>query len=272
MPEDLPVQSGAFRVWGAGNARPVLALHCSLAHAGAWSGVAQRLPGVALTAFDLPGHGRAADWDGAADLQALSMTMALGFARDIGGGGPVDLLGHSFGATVCLRLALERPALVRSLVLVEPVLFAAAEAAGSTAYAPFAADHAAVEAAVRGGRPIEAARLFNAPWGAGTTFDELPEAQRRYMAARMNLIVAQGPSLAADTGGLLRAAGLEGIGVPVLLVEGARSPPVIGAIMAELARRLPRAKRLVVPGAGHMVPITHPAAVADGIAAHLAAC
>lgn len=54
-------------------------------------------------------------------------------------GAPVDVIGHSFGATVALRLALERPELVRSLVLVEPVLFAAAKAAEDPRFAAFAA-------------------------------------------------------------------------------------------------------------------------------------
>jgi lipase len=65
---------------------------------------------------------------------------------------------------------------------------------------------------------------------------------------------------------------LESLGVPVLLIEGGASPPVIGAIHAELARRLPMATRLSVAGAGHMVPITHPEPVAAAIAAHLNAC
>ena len=41
--------------------------------------------------------------------------------------------------------------------------------------------------------------------------------------------------------------------------------------MGELARRLPDATRLIVPGAGHMVPITHPQAGGRGdLRAHLA--
>jgi lipase len=40
--------------------------------------------------------------------------------------GPVHLIGHSFGATVALRLAIEAPERVASLTLIEPVLFAAA--------------------------------------------------------------------------------------------------------------------------------------------------
>ena len=39
---------------------------------------------------------------------------------------PIDVIGHSFGATVALRLAVEQPEKVRSLTLIEPVFFAVA--------------------------------------------------------------------------------------------------------------------------------------------------
>lgn len=268
MLEDMLMMPAPFRVWGQGSARKAVALHCSLAHAGAWSGLAQRLEGVEVTAFDQPGHGKAAEWDGVEDLQGLTTRLTIDFAERVGGGAPVDFFGHSFGGTVCLRVALERPDLVRSLVLVEPVLFAAARASGAQAFAPFIAGHSAFEDQVRAGRRMEGARLFHAAWGGATGFDDLPEAQRAYILDRIHLIVAQGPSLAGDSGGLLRYMGLEGIGVPVLLVQGGDSPPVIDAIMTELARRLPMATRLVVPGAGHMVPITHAETVAKAVRAH----
>jgi pimeloyl-ACP methyl ester carboxylesterase len=57
----------------------------------------------------------------------------------------------------------------------------------------------------------------------------------------------------------------------VLLVEGERSPPVVAAIQARLAERLPRAERIVVAGAGHMAPLTHPRPVAEAIHTHIGA-
>ena len=54
-----------------------MALHCSLAHAGAWSGLAERLTNLTLTGFDQIGHGRAPDWDGMTDLHDAATADAL---------------------------------------------------------------------------------------------------------------------------------------------------------------------------------------------------
>ena len=256
---ELPPQ----RSWSLGGMRPVLALHCSLAHAGAWSGLAGHLAGVTLTATDQPGHGRAANWVFGTDLHGLATAQSIAMAESLGR--PLDLIGHSFGGTVALRIALERPDLVRSLTLIEPVLFAAARAAGDPAYARFLTGHRDFTALVQAGRMAEAAALFHSHWGSGEALADLPERARRYMVDRIHLIVAQNPVLMEDAAGLLRACGLEAIAVPVLLVEGAKSPPVIAAIQTEFARRLPQVTRLVVPGAGHMVPITHPQPVARAV-------
>lgn len=274
MPEDMtpaadPAEIAPVRTWERGGDRAVLALHCSLAHAGAWSGLAERLQGIALTAFDQPGHGRASDWDGREDLHSLTTRTTILLAEHLGKAAPIDLLGHSFGATVALRVALERPDLVRSLVLVEPVLFAAAHAAEHPAYKPFCARHLQVTQALRDAGREAAAALFHADWGTGETFYDLPERQQRYIIDRIHLIAAQNDALLHDSAGLLAYLRLEALGVPVLLVEGAQSPPIIDAVQEELARRLPQARRLIVPGAGHMVPITHPDIVAHAVQAHL---
>ena len=265
MPEDFTAPPLApVRVWDRGDPRPVLAVHCSLAHAGAWSGLVERLHGLTLTAMDLPGHGRAPDWDGIADLQDLATRDAIALAE--AQGRPVDLFGHSFGATVCLRIALERPDLVRSLVLVEPVLFAAARS--HAAFAGFQARHEAVAAAMATNR-AEAAALFHADWGNGESLADLPDRQRHYIIDRIHHIAAQSAALVDDRAGLTRPGGLEAVAVPVLLIEGSESPAIIEAIQGVLAARLPLASRLIVPGAGHMVPITHPHLIAPAIQAHL---
>lgn len=253
------------RHFGTG-ARPVLALHCSLAHGGAWLGLAAHLPGATLIAPDLPGHGTAPEWDGRADLHGLATRQTLNLLRQTG---PVDVIGHSLGATVALRAALEDPDLIRSLTLIEPVLFCAARAADWPGWAGYVADHAPFAAHLAAGRPADAARHFQSIWGAGQPWDETPARQRAYIVDRIHLISAQNPTLLDDAAGLLAPWRLESLGIPTLLIEGAESPPIIAAINDELARRLPQATRKVIPGAGHMAPVTHPAACAAAVAAHL---
>lgn len=249
--------------WGDGPRRAV-AVHCSLAHSGAWGGVAAHLGDLLrLQAFDIPGHGRSGGWDAGRDIMDQTVAMAMGLI----GGEAVDLIGHSFGAVACLRVAVERPDLVRSLVLFEPVFFAAAAADGfdpAAAFAPFA------EAWAAGDRD-EAARRFTALWGAGEDWSALPDRQRAALAGRIHLIPAGNAALFDDRAGLLAPGRLGRIAAPVLLLQGSASPPVIAAINAALVRRLPDARQETIVGAGHMGPITHPEAVAAAIRRHLQA-
>ena len=88
---------------------------------------------------------------------------------------------------------------------------------------------------------------------------------------RIHLIWAGVPALEDDAAGLLGPGRLEAVEVPVLLIEGGRTPAVIAATQAALAARLPDAGRVVIEGAGHMAPITHPEEVAAAIRVHVGA-
>lgn len=231
--------------------RPALMIHCALAESSVWGGMARHLSGaLSMTAFDLPGHGRSGDWDGVGEIQAQCVRIAADFAARAGG--PLDVIGHSFGATVALRLALEHPGALRSLVLIEPVLFAVAGRAKGDGDAAFAE-------AMRAGDMERAARDFTALWGTGARWEDIAQAQQAKLTAQMPLIAASAPALYDDIGGMLRPGGLEGLDLPVLLLEGSRAPAVISAINDGLAARLARAERSIIGGAGHMAPVTHPA-------------
>ncbi len=239
--------------------RRALALHCSLAHGGAWRGVAAHLGDLlTLHAIDLPGHGRSGDWGGRQGYHDLTTDLVSELVDDLAGEEGIDLIGHSLGATIALRLALRAPERLRSLTLIEPVVFAAARVSAPDVFADHRRRSADFSTAWERGDIETAARAFLGHWGAGQSWADMPQPQRDYMMARLCIVAETDPDLSADRAGLLRRGGLEALHLPVLLLEGALSPPVIGAIIAELARRLPDARRQSVAGAAHMLPITHP--------------
>ena len=270
MPQDsLPPHLPPTRIFDCGGPRPVVALHCSLAHGGAWAGIASLMRRITIFAPDQPEHGKGSTWDRARPLHDQANEESLAVAEEVGQGGKVDLFGHSFGGTLALRIALERRDLVRSLTLVEPVLFAAAGAAGDPIHAPFRARHLAFATLIAAGHLEEALAMFHGDWGAGETMDQTPPRLRSYMLERIHLIALQNPTLLDDQAQILRPDGLESIAVPVLFVEGGSSPPIVGAVHSALIARMPAAQRLIVPGAGHMVTITHAGAVAPTLQRHL---
>lgn len=235
-------------------ARPALMIHCGLAHSGAWARLAGELSGALdMVAFDLPGHGRSADWpEGEArEIQAACVDIAAGFLDR-----PTDIIGHSFGATVALRLAAERPGSVRSLTLIEPVFFAVAFRDDPAMQPRYEAEHAGFRAALKAGEGALAAEAFNRIWGQRPWAD-LPEEMRTQMARQMRIIAATHPALCEDLAGLLAPGRLEAVDIPALLIEGSESPAIMAAICEGLSARLPRASRAVILGAGHMVPLTH---------------
>ena len=257
------ISGGQGMVWqrfGRGP-RQVLALHCMLAHSGEWRMLAERLEGRAgLAAPDLPGHGASAPWVAAAGYFETSLTGARALLQGLSAAGPVDLVGHSFGGVVALALALAEPGRLASLTLVEPVLFAAL--AGTPAGAEEARAAAPFEAALARGETEAAARLFVGRWGAGLPWEALDPRQRQGFVARIPLVVAGGPATLDDRPGTLAPGRLEALDLPVLLLRGARSPACIAAIQSALAARLPRARQAEIAGAGHMLPLSHPEALA----------
>lgn len=263
--------SETIRTFGPQAGRPLLALHCSLAHGGAWEPLARALPEQRIVAPDLLGHGARPLWNGEGDFALQSLDMVTALAEDLvaRNGGAIDLMGHSFGGVMALALAQRRPELIRSLCLIEPVIFAAAKTTAPEVFAEGTRAFAAVDAAVAQGDPMAAAAAFLGQWGAGLPFSVLPKRQQDYAAQRMNIVVAPQSTLADDGLGLLAAGALEAMALPILLVEGGKSPALVAAINAHLLARLPDVTHLVVDKAAHMLPLTHPQKLAPALGAHL---
>ncbi|WP_246138016.1 alpha/beta fold hydrolase [Maritimibacter fusiformis] len=250
---------------GAG-VRRALFIHCSMGRAETWAGVqAALLDKLSMTAFDRPGHGQSAPYrgdGGARGLHDITTQIAASLIER-----RADVIGHSYGGTVALRLAMERPDKVRSLVLIEPVLLAAMR--GSADYDSYLRAIADARAALEAGDREAAAARFNdmvspeAPWAA------LSPRARAVLASQIHLIAEESDAVTDDVAGLLAPGRIEAVTQPVLLIEGSLSPRLLSGVNAVLAARLPNATRVVVAGAGHMAPLTHPDSVAAEIATFL---
>ncbi|WP_134679749.1 alpha/beta fold hydrolase [Paracoccus ravus] len=247
------------RTWRGREDRPALALHCMMGNASYWRPIAAELEDlVQITAPDMPGHGPAPAWHaGDLDYHTVVTRQTAALINR-----PLDLIGHSFGATVALRIAVGAPEAVRSLTLIEPVLFAATDAPEN------AAQLAEIRGLVAAGQATEATRQFLDIWGGLDWASQTPASQER-LTRQIALVVEGNDTLLHDSARILREGGLESIDAPVLLVMGEHSPPVIPAIAEALAERLADVGRATIEGAGHMLPITHPAQLAGLIRLNL---
>lgn len=250
------------QVWGSGP-QHALMLHCTLGASGAWRGVAGQLGDeLTMTGFDMRGHGRSKNWDGTSDYHSVSTADANRFLTQ-----PMHLIGHSFGATLALRLALEHPEMVLSLTMIEPVLTSAV--VDTKAYAEYQLSFQPIADALQRGDNEAAAKAFSRDWGTGAEWSGLPAEMRAYMATRIGFISAAEPAVNQDNAGMMAAGRLEAMDCPVLLMKGGNSPDIITEINDALHTRLPNATQVSIKGASHMAPVTHSPLVATAIAKFL---
>jgi len=235
--------------------RQVLALHCTIAHSGAWRGLAEVMgDAVTLITPDILTHGRSPDWDGQGDYQDRNVEAVAHLLQD-----GMDIIGHSFGATIALRLTVEHPEMVRSLTMIEPVYFAVALADAPELVADHMAEATPYTEALAVGDDALAARLFNRMWSeGGPRWPDMPESTRAAMTRAIHVVPAQQASLFDDRPGMLAPGVLDRVTAPTLLLRGSKAHPAIAVVNEGLARRIPDAQSKVIEGAGHMLPITHP--------------
>ncbi len=247
-----------------GTGAPVIVLHGSASTGAQWRSLSGCLAGrFRVYTPDLPGYGLTTPVDGLAATAA-----AVGSLIDRIGG-PVHLVGHSWGGAVALRLAGQRPGDLRSLTVIEPTAFHLLRAERDRPlYAEVMGIGAALNAAAGPRSRAAAMALFIDYWnGEGAWARTSPRLQAFFLGC-FEQVRADFAAIAAEAGGL---GDLSRIDCPSLAVMGLDSPAPSLRVTEIVAEALPRAVLRLVPDAGHMAPLTDPHLVDPMIRAHLLA-
>ncbi len=251
---------------GAG-AEAVVLVHASGLSSSAWRAYLEPLAARFLVAApDLLGYGasdplpRGEHVTHAEDVAAVrAIVEALG--------APAHLVGHSYGAVVAAKAALAEPQRVRSVMLLEPVLFSALAASGDE---PSRAEREALESGAfrdpETGGKTDWLRVFIDYWSGAGTFDAMTETQRR-AAERVGWKTFQ--EVMDVSGDPAPFAAYAALPRPVTLGRGERTTVSARRILEHLHAVIPDATMRVVEGAGHMAPLTHKDAVLALIEEHL---
>jgi len=181
-------------------------------------------------------------------------------------GGPVHLVGHSFGGLSALAVAMRHQDLLLSLTILEaPAAEMLRETGEDRLYGEFRAMTAAYFEAHEAGEAHAIERMIDFYGGAGT-FHGWPQRVRDYAVATTpaNLL-----DWSCAFGFALRPSLLAHVTTPTLVAWGDNSHPAARRANQLLGQHLPMAAVAEIPGAAHFMIATHPKQVADLISRHV---
>ncbi|NOZ93855.1 MAG: alpha/beta hydrolase [Acidobacteria bacterium] len=257
------VQNGDVSIFfideGVGD--PVLMIHGHTLDHRAFDDVVAALGGRRLRTIrpDLRGHGKSGvppsgyHWSHhAADMAAV--LRAAGVPR-------ATVVGFSLGGGVALELALERPDLVRGLVLVDAVL-------PDRPFEPeFMANLKEVARTIRS-EGLRAA--MRGPWAQSPLF--APSLAKPGVREKLETILEDFPGaeyVARERDRVERDWTVPGrlgeIAAPAAVLVGTEDMPGFREFSREIAAGIPGARLETIPGCGHLTPLEAPEIVADAI-------
>lgn len=221
----------------------LLLVHSGLGDAGEWDLVRRRLaPGREVIAPDLHGFGKSPlpdrAWSHAAQLRDLL-------------DGPATVCGASFGGMVALELAALAPERVARLVLLSPAL-------EPWEWGPEMREFGEHEEALLEAGDVDAAVELNVGlWAPPGHEAEVRARQAAAFALQLEETVER-DEVAIDAAAIT---------VPTTILVGGADPiPDFPAIARHLAATIPGAELRVLEGAGHLLALERPDAVAAALA------
>lgn len=289
MSEDLSSRAGSFEgvrtaaVDGAtlayreqGVGEPVVFVHGSSSDLRTWE---QQLPAIGASYRAVAYSRRYArpneDIEPDADDQMLPHVDDLVAFLPVRAAAPAHLVGHSWGAFICLLTAIRHPRLVRSLVLAEPPvltlfisvpprptellrLFVRRPATALAILSFGAKTHWPAQKAFR--RGDDAAAMLRMAYGmlGRDAYERLPDERKQQARENVNTLRAQVlgagfPPLSDDD--------VRRVAAPTLLITGERSPAYPLRLTDRLQHLLPNAERVEIAAASHLMHEENAAAV-----------
>ena len=248
----------------------VIALHCSLGSGRQWSKLAAALgPDMQVIAPDLAGYGS----------NPVSSDLPTTLAQEVEGlrgsleaaKGPIHLVAHSYGAAIAFKIATASPfsSRIRSLTMIEPILptLLVESAADRRLHDRFQALRHELCQDLGKGSAMEAIDKFADFWAGSGPREPMPPAARVRMIEHAERLAFDFSAALGEENPANAAAALR---LPTLLFSGGQSPFMTQRIVQRLAAIMDGAEHRHLPDAGHMLPLTHTAAVNPEIIRHIA--
>jgi pimeloyl-ACP methyl ester carboxylesterase len=244
-----------------GNGAPVVFLHSGVGSAGEWRQVFNLWPDAhRLVAVDAFGDGDGPGRPGCRTVDDFA-DQILGVAEYVAEA--VHLIGFSWGGVTALQVGVTAPGVLASLTVIEPEAYGLLTPADGPAYLIISALRDRCRDHVRAGRWYEAYQEFVDFYNGPGSFAGWPATRRaRFLddqRKRGDLwdVLFEAP-LTADT--------LASVSLPVHVVEGSATSVVDHTLCALVLRDLRRPEHILIEGAGHMIPLTHAAALTGVLA------
>lgn len=233
---------------------PILALHGTASNAKQWRSLKQSMAAERrVLTPDLPGYGEL----GSADLPATpgmnSRLQAICELLDTLDE-PCHVVGHSFGGALALRLGVLRPEQVLSISVYEPTALTVFHGCAQPLDQRFLGEFRRLGQITASATPQVAMESFVNYWMGPGQWTQLSNANQKTLTAVAKSAARDFQDALLD---LDQPTPPKWFAGPVQMLCGGSTIPASHRITNLLMQRLPNASLQIMPGAGHMGPMTH---------------
>ena len=197
---------------------------------------------------------------------------------------PVHLIGNSWGAFICLLLALRQPQLVQTLVLCEPPvlpiflkspgnplemlsLFLRRPKTANAIMKFVSKGYGPAVNAFKRGENEKGLEYFAQSVLGKSAYENVPEDRKEQMRANLKPQIAE---MVYSVFPSFSEPDARSIKIPTLLVTGENSPDFLLRLSARLNEIMPHAEKIVIPEASHMMHEQNPQAFNEAVLEFLA--